>query len=136
MMIGILFWGAFYLGEAARLPDLEFTMAVEESVMKEPGTELAIPEKRMIDGLGSKLYVDREKSKRNLLVYCSLNGPRCLFWGRKNRDYEIKLRSNTILRRLNPCMSCGGSGASRHYREDACWDCQGIGSVWLWSFAD
>ncbi len=118
-----------------RLADLEFLMAVEETVMAEPGTAAPEPYRGLIERLGSDCYHCREIAARKLKE-ASYFDPRWLFWGRHSRDPEVRLRSNTIIRRLNPCPSCGGSGASRHYREDPCWDCQGIGSVWCWSAWD
>ncbi len=35
---------------------------------------------------------------------------RWLFWGRRHPDPEVRLRSNAILRRLNPCSTCKGTG--------------------------
>lgn len=129
---------AIWLGwplETPRLADLEFLMAVEETVIAEPGTAAPEPYRGLIERLGSDCYHCREIASRRLKE-ASYFDPRWLFWGRHSRDPEVRLRSNTIIRRLNPCPSCGGSGASRHYREDPCWDCQGIGSVWCWSAWD
>jgi hypothetical protein len=117
------------------LADLEFAMAVEESIMAEPGTTAPEPYKGLIERQGSDCYRCREIATRKLQS-ASWFDPRWLFWGRKHRDPEVRLRSNAILRRLNLCPSCDGTGASRHYREDPCWDCQGLGSVWIWSAWD
>jgi hypothetical protein len=117
------------------LADLEFVMAVEESVMAEPGTTAPEPYKGLIERQGSDCYRCREIASRKLKTASWFN-QQWLFWGRKHRDPEVRLRSNSILRRMNPCPSCGGSGASRHYREDPCWDCQGLGSAWGWSAWD
>ncbi|MGP0063539.1 MAG: hypothetical protein ACLQGP_08075 [Isosphaeraceae bacterium] len=133
-----MFVFAIWLGwpqPAPTLADLEFAMAVEESVMAEPGTIAPEPFRGLIERQGSDCYRCREIASRKLKAASWLNS-QWLYWGRKHRDPEVRLRSNAILRRINPCPSCGGSGASRHYREDPCWDCQGLGSVWPWSAWD
>lgn len=126
---------SLWIGPPPTLADLEFTMAVEESVMAEPGTAPPEPYAGLIGKLGSDCCHCREAASRQLGGVSCLDR-RWLSWGRRSRDPEIRLRSNTIMRRLNPCLSCGGSGVSRHYREDPCWDCRGIGSVWCWSAWD
>lgn len=129
---------ALWLGWAQAAPtlaDLEFMMAVEESVMAEPGTSAPEPYRGLIERLGSDHYRCREIASRGLEAASRFN-PQWLFWGRRHRDLEVRLRANTILRRLSPCGSCSGTGASRHYREDPCWDCRGLGSVWGWTAWD
>ena len=127
--------GLWMLVPAQSLPDLEFAMAVEETVMALDGTAPPEPYRGLIERLGSDSYRDREVASRELAA-ASRSDRRWLFWGRKARDPEARLRSNTILRRLNPCPSCGGTGASRHYREDPCWSCNGFGSAWPYSAFD
>jgi hypothetical protein len=126
---------AIWLGWPPTLDDLEFTMAVEESVMAEPGT--APPElyKGLIERLGDPCYHCREIATRKFQT-ASRFDQRWLFWGRKHPDPEVRMRSNSILRRINPCSSCGGTGESRHYPGYSCWDCQGLRTVWLWSIWD
>ncbi len=117
------------------LADLEFAMAVEESVMGEPGARPPEPYKGLIERLGSDCFQCREITSQKLLR-ASRFDQRWLFWGRKHRDPEVRLRANAILRRINPCSSCGGSGESRHYTGYPCWDCQGWRTIWLWSAWD
>ena len=126
---------AMWLGWPPTLADLEFTMAVEESVMAEPGTALPEPFKGLIERLGDPCYHCREIASQKFQA-ASRFDQRWLFWGRKHRDPEVRLRSNSILRRINPCSSCEGSGESRHYQGYPCWDCQGLRTVWLWSIWD
>ena len=126
---------AMWLGWPTTLDDLEFTMAVEESVMAEPATAPPDPYKVLIERLGEPCYHCREIVSREFQA-ASRFDQRWLFWGRKHRDPEVRLRSNSILCRINPCSSCGGSGESRHYPGYPCWDCQGLRTIWLWSFWD
>jgi hypothetical protein len=137
MLIPLTLMVSLWFGPQPTRDDLEFMRAVEESVMvmAEPGTTPPEPYKGLIERLGSDCYRCREIASRKLKAVSWFNY-QWLFWGRKHRDPEIRLRSNSILRRINPCPSCSGSGASRHYREDPCWDCHGFGSVWLWSAWD
>jgi hypothetical protein len=117
------------------LADLEFTMAVEESVMAEPGTAPPEPFTALIDRLGSDCFQCREIATRKLQSVSRFK-QQWLFWGRRHRDPEVRLRANAIIRRINPCSSCGGSGESRHYPGYPCWDCQGFRTLWLWSMWD
>jgi len=117
------------------LADLDFAMAVEEAVMAVPGTAAPAPYQSLIERLGSSCYQCRENASRRLQAV-SRYDQRWLFWGRKHPDPEVRLRSNAILRRINPCPSCGGCGESRNYRGYPCWDCQGLGSVWPRSIWD
>lgn len=136
-MLPVTFVLSLWFGPAPALtlPDLEFMVAVEESVMAEPGLAPPEPCKGLIERLGSDSYRDREAASRSLWVTSRFN-QRWLAWGRRYRDPEIRLRSNTILRRINPCPTCKGEGRSVHYREDPCFDCGGSGSRWPYSAWD
>ena len=117
------------------LADPEFTMAVEESVMAEPGRAPPEPYEGLIERLASGCFRCREIASGRLQSI-SRSDQRWLFWGRRHRDPEVRLRANSILRRINPCSSCGGSGGSRHYPGYPCWDCQGLRTIWPWSMWD
>lgn len=131
-MISIVLVLSLWIGPAPTLADLEFSMAVERWVEADPPA----PYRSAIERLGSSSYAAREAASAELTRLSVLGDRRWLWSGYGASDPEIRLRLTTIIRRLNPCGSCRGSGQSRHYREDPCWDCQGIGSVWVWSAFD
>lgn len=115
-----------------RLDDLEFEGAVERSVMAEFGTHPPEPYRSAIEGMGAYHYLDREAASREMFARCQLGGRRWIWWAHASPDPEIRLRATTIVRRLSPCSSCRGTGASRHHRGRYCSDCYGVGSVWWW----
>lgn len=129
---------SLWLGDQPKLADLEFTMAVEESVMSERDSSAIPPEPYagLIAKLGARHWRDRNAASSELFRLSVVGSRQWLWWGRRDRDPEVRLRSNTIIRRMNPCLSCGGTGISRHYREDTCFDCAGVGSIWGWTAWD
>jgi hypothetical protein len=92
--------------------DLRFEAAVEEFAMSASRTgRPAAPFDRLIDDLGSDCWRFREASSRRLERACLATGEvRWLFWGRRYRDAEIRVRCNAILRRLTRCQLCMGIG--------------------------
>jgi hypothetical protein len=121
--------------EAAR-GDLEFARGVEEFVIAaRPGTRPPEPYCRLIERLGDSSWRERETASRELEA-ASVADQRWLFWGRRHPDPEVRCRSNAILRRLNPCSTCKGTGDSKNWELWPCWDCQGTATAWPWSMWD
>ena len=129
-MLALLF--AAVLAQQPTLADLEFSMAVEASIQAERGTAPPEPYAGLIARLGSECWTCREIASRKL-QRLSADDQRWLFWGRASRDLEIRLRCNVILRKLNPCPSCDGTGESKNYSGYPCFDCDGLKTIWLWS---
>jgi hypothetical protein len=88
--------------------------------------------------MGSPEWRERDRATREAEAYFAANPgeARWLFWGRRSRDPEVATRCNAALRRLSPCLTCGGSGQSKNYELYPCWDCSGFGTVWPWSIWD
>jgi hypothetical protein len=121
--------------EAAR-GDLEFVRGVEEFVIAaEPGRRPPEPYRGLIERLGAPSWREREAASGGLQEASALD-QRWLFWGRRHRDPEVRLRSNAILRRLNPCSTCKGAGNSKNWELWPCSDCQGTATAWPWSMWD
>ena len=114
--------------------DIEFTMAVEESIRAEGRDIVPEPFRSMIGHLADDCWKCRELATRQL-TEASRNDQRWLMWARKYRDPEIRMRVAMILRKLNPCPDCKGTGESR-YSAWPCWKCQGTKTVWHWSLWD
>lgn len=151
MMLPLTFSLALFFGPPTRA-DLDFVMASEESIMAfaEPGTPRYTPPEpfgTLIRQLGDERWWTREHASRELTRW-SIADQRWLFWARRHHDPEIRVRSNVILRRLNPCRSCGETGHTRYERYDQdpitgefrwvnwCPECFGCGSLWIWSAWD
>jgi hypothetical protein len=122
-------------GDAAR-GDLEFVRGVEEFVIA-AGEDHRPPEpyRGLIERLGDRSWREREAASRGLQE-ASAADQRWLFWGHLHPDPEVRLRSNAILRRLNPCSACKGAGNSKNWELWPCWDCQGTATAWPWSMWD
>lgn len=111
--------------EDARL-DLGFAFAVEDSILREPGTRVPWPYRNLIAMLGCESYRGREDASTRLesAIRKDPAALRWAFWGRRHRDPEVKHRSNCIVRRMAPkCPSCRGSGRSKHEPKWPCLDC-------------
>lgn len=123
-----------YLHPPATRADMEMIRAVEDFARATPPE----PYRAMIAALGSEKWADREAASRALATAVRSDPGllRWLFVGRRDRDPEIRLRSNAILRRLAPCESCKGSGRSSNWSEYPCSDCGGAGSAWPFSMWD
>ncbi len=121
--------------DAAR-GDLEFIRGVEAFVLA-AGAGQGHPEpfRGLIERLGDPSWRERDAATKGLAM-ASATDRRWLFWGRRHPDPEVRLRSNAILRRLNPCSSCKGSGNSKNWETWPCWDCQGTATAWPWSMWD
>jgi len=123
---------------AARRVDLEFTDAVEYFVRASNRTA-APPEPflSLLKLLGVPCYRCRERAGRGLLEG-SRSDLRWLLWGRHDRDPEIRLRCNRILRDLTRCPECLGDGWCRLFRTEQpeqdgpCSNC----GQWAWSHFD
>jgi hypothetical protein len=121
--------------EAAR-GDLAFVRGVEEFVLgADPGGRPPEPYRGLIERLGDPAWREREAASE-ALQEVSAADHRWLFWGRRHPDPEVRLRSNAILRRLNPCSTCEGAGNSKDWELWPCWDCQGTATAWPWSMWD
>jgi hypothetical protein len=141
--------------------DLEFVRGVEESLMdlgsgihdfgfKIPRSRIQNPKspiqnprsgappepyRGLIERLGGPSWRERDAATKGLQE-ASATDQRWLFWGRRHPDPEVRLRCNAILRRLNPCSTCKGSGNSKNWELWPCWDCQGTTTAWPWSMWD
>jgi hypothetical protein len=116
--------------------DLEFIRGVEEFVIAaRPGRRPPEPYRELIERLGDPSWRERDAASQRLQAVSAMD-QRWLFWGRRHRAPEIRLRSNAILRRLNPCSACKGSGNSKNWELWPCWDCQGTATAWPWSMWD
>ena len=96
--------------------DLDMANAVELSVMAMDRSARP-PERfrRMIDDLTNDCFAFRQKASARLQM-ASYGDLRWLFWGRKHRSAEVRLRCNNILRRITRCEVCGGYGYCPEYR--------------------
>jgi hypothetical protein len=118
------------------LGDLTFVRGVEEFVIAaEPGRRPPEPYRGLIERLGDPSWREREAASKGLQEVSAVDH-RWLFWGRRHADPEVRLRSNTILRRLNPCPTCKGAGNSKNWELWPCSDCQGTATAWPWSMWD
>jgi len=139
--------------QAARRADLEFTDAVESFVRAaRPRAEPPEPYRSLLRDLGGPCYRCRDRATARLRE-SSAGDTRWLLWGRHDRDPEIRLRCNNLLRDLTRCDQCGGSGYCREFRTGdpnqngpcqncghwgwehpecraECWACGGFGSGW------
>jgi len=104
------------------------------------------------DSFGARRDPDAEIPRKSAV---QLPGPaiRWLLWARHDRDPEIRLRCNNLLRDLTRCEQCGGTGFCREFRTGdpnqngpcqncghwgwehpecraECWACGGDGSGW------
>ena len=101
-----------------------------------PGAgHLPSPIRGLIERLGDSSWREREAASRQLQAE-AMSDQRWLFWGRRHPDLEVRLRSNAILRRLNPCSTCKGTGQSKNWDAWPCWDCNGTAAAWPWSMWD
>lgn len=84
--------------------DLELTMAVEDFAHATPPEPYA----RMIADLGAPAWASRESASNALesAVRSDPGAVRWLFSGRRDKDPEVGLRCNTIIRRLYRCPDC------------------------------
>jgi hypothetical protein len=114
--------------------DLGFTGAVEDFVRT--SRPWAKPPKAIaddIEALGHWKWFERDAASKRLEALPP-GDQRWLFWGRRNRDPEIRLRANGIIRRLNLCTNCKGIGRfDEEWYTRECWDCHGFGTLWPWS---
>jgi hypothetical protein len=116
--------------------DLEFTAAVESFVqVTRPDAAPPEPYRGLIERLGDSSWRERDAASRQLQA-ASMTDQRWLFWGRRHLDIEVRLRSNAILRRLNPCSNCKATGQSKNWDAWPCWDCNGTATAWPWSMWD
>jgi hypothetical protein len=115
--------------------DLAFTRAVEESIAREPGTAIPEPFASLIGAMGQSDWRKREAAS-HAMQDASASDLRWLFWGRRHPDLEVRVRCNAIIRRLNPCAACKGSGGSRSWEGSACWECDGAGTEWPYTIWD
>ena len=116
--------------------DLAFVRGVEEFVITaEPGWRPPEPYRGLIERLGGSSWREREAASKGLQEVSAVD-QRWLFWARRHADPEVRLRSNAILRRLNRCPTCSGSGNSKSWELWPCSDCQGTATAWPWSMWD
>jgi hypothetical protein len=102
-----------------RRADLVMAAAVEAFVAELPGARIPEPFPSAIEDLGADCYGCRERASKRLAAMVTAEGgcaTRWLFWGRRHRDPEVRLRCNAILQNLTRCADCGGRGECRIYR--------------------
>ena len=119
-----------------------------------PARQPPEPYRQLLCDLGADKWRARQAASRQLELVCLISGDlRWLFWARRYRDPEIRLRSNNVLRKVSCCPECGGFGFCTTLlpREDnqemcrrcnrvkwwhdiddapACTECGGAGSLW------
>lgn len=118
--------------EIARL-DLGFCYAVEDSIAREPGTNVPAAYAGLIDLLGCDSYRGRVDATTRLesAVRRDPSALRWVFWGRRDKDPEIRVRCNAILRRATatpPCSTCKDG----LFYDGKCWVCRGLKSLWTY----
>jgi hypothetical protein len=110
--------------------DLEFALAVEDSI----GRRAITPEpyRTLIKLQGGRCWRCRQvfTGKLERLVRDDPGASRWLMRGRWDGDLEIAVRCNTILRNLNTCTLCKGTGVLSKYYDQVCWACKGHGTMW------
>jgi hypothetical protein len=134
--------------------DMAMQNAVESFVITASKRSASPPEpfRTLIEQMGDPCYKCREKATRDLEA-ASKGDLRWLFWARRHRDPEIKLRANNLLRKLASCPACdgrklhwfvsssestyscalcGGSSWTDHLGcDNCCQQCMGFGTSWL-----
>jgi len=105
-------------GDRPTQADLDLQYAVESWVQSvEPSRLPPEPFRHMIDDLGNDCFLYRQAASKRL-ESASRGNIRWLFWGRRYKDPEIRVRCNAILRRVARCPSCDGFGACIVFRPD------------------
>jgi hypothetical protein len=120
--------------------DVMLMAAVEETVERWcPGHRPPEPYRTLIEHLGAECYKCRELASRRLRNASTDGSVRWLFWARRHRDPEVRVRANNILRELTRCGECGGGGICRMHKPVAGGDpdgpCVNCGR-WAWSHFD
>lgn len=112
--------------------DLAFSYACEDSaramawdiadraLKRRPGPPE--PYASLIEALGARSWKAREATATSLRKALEADpaGWRWLVWGRRHRDPQIQLSSNTVLRQAFACATCNAPGGSRDHQCDAC----------------
>jgi hypothetical protein len=139
-MHALLLTAALLTGQPTRA-DLVMAAAVEDFVRTaDPDRGSPEPYRSLIAGLGADCWSCRERASRKLRTAAvpidGVNGLHWLFWGRRDPDPEIRLRCNNLLRDLNPCPPCFGTGWCRTFDENEpngnCANC----GAWGWNHGD
>jgi hypothetical protein len=127
------------LPPAARRADLELTDAVEHFVRSAiPTARPPQPWRTAIGALGAECWSCRERATRKLRNASTPADMRWLLWGRHDRDPEVRLRCNNLLRDLTRCPDCWGGGVCRVFRSgqpDGDGPCTNCGQ-WPWDHFD
>lgn len=107
--------------------DLEFTYAVEESILREPGLKTPSDIDKLLGLMDNNTCKVREAAHKKLFELCQKTGDiRWLFWGRRWRGHpEVQLRCNNLLKKLFPCKQCIGDN-----NRGMCYGCLDVGSEW------
>ena len=110
--------------------DVEFALAVEDSIGRKDITPE--PYRTLLRRTGGRCYYCREvfTSRLERLVRDDPGAFRWLIRGRWDKDPEIAVRCNAILRRLYECTMCKGTGCIKKYYDQVCWTCHGHGTLW------
>ena len=118
--------------------ELEFARAVEESIAAEPKSAPPRAFRDLIAAMGADHWKQRDEAARVLEAAVRLipEDARWLWWAAKDSDLEIRQRAVGVLKRLNPCTSCGGSGQSKNWPGSDCWDCEATRTEWRRSMFD
>lgn len=134
MVIPVVFGLSLLLIPQPTLIDIEWTCANEQLAIS-VGCQIPEPFRSQIHALGNPCYWHREHASKRLYQTCLLSGRdkgwRWLFWGMADRDSEIRLRCNSILRKLFVCERCKGTCIDQW--RDPCPVCNGMGRLWRWS---
>lgn len=122
--------------------DLEFACAVEETVRGFlPHSKAPDPWPDIFRRMGSPSYRERQDASQDAMVQITGEpaDARWLWWGRRDRDIEVAVRCNALVRRINPCRECKGMGVihwSASYPPFPCHVCYSTGSAWFRSALD
>lgn len=116
--------------------DLAAAWATEEFVLSaRPHANPPEPFRGLMVRMGNPGWRTRDAASKEM-ASASRDDQRWLFWGRHHRDPEVRLRCNAIIRRLNPCPTCKGTGASKNWDAWPCWDCGGTRTCWTYAAFD
>ena len=120
---------------AHSLRDLEFARANEDFVIRIRGTAPPAKFDSLITLLGDPCHRCRERATAELFEESRADS-RWIFWGMRHRDPEVRTRATSILRRLNPCKACRGTGISTYNPDYSCYECHGTKTTWDWATGD
>ncbi len=132
--------------------DMEFTRIQEEWLWENDlvlgmKRAIALEDCKLVRKLGCPSWMCRDEASAELRKR-GLSAIRIVFWGTKEHDQEIVLRSKNILNRMYACQhckgtgrcpACGGSGSCQMEHcnwTGECRACDGAGDYRFWVYRD